>query len=90
MMLLYPVAVCPPAARQLLTSKFTPRLEAKKVPYQAEIVRFATDNDSIGEQTVTQGLRFEAWWSQGAAAHVLEQQSCGLQATSVLPAPCLL
>lgn len=36
-------------ARQLLTTKFTPRLEAKKVPYQAEIVRFATDNDSIGE-----------------------------------------
>ncbi|KAG1670773.1 hypothetical protein FOA52_014001 [Chlamydomonas sp. UWO 241] len=35
-------------AREYLTSTFVPVLEEKKVPYQVEIVRFATDNESIG------------------------------------------
>jgi len=35
-------------ARQHLTTKYVPVLEEKKVTYQIEIVRFATDNDSIG------------------------------------------
>ncbi|GFH14123.1 methyltransferase, partial [Haematococcus lacustris] len=35
-------------AREFLISKFAKHLDEKKVQYQAEIVRFATDNDSIG------------------------------------------
>lgn len=35
-------------ARAFLTEKFASKLESKKVPYQIELVRFATDNDSIG------------------------------------------
>ncbi|KAG1670775.1 hypothetical protein FOA52_014003 [Chlamydomonas sp. UWO 241] len=35
-------------ARDYLTSTFVPVLEEKKIPYQVEIVRFATDNESIG------------------------------------------
>mmetsp|Transcript_18762 Transcript_18762/g.40353 ORF Transcript_18762/g.40353 Transcript_18762/m.40353 type:complete len:161 (+) Transcript_18762:164-646(+) len=35
-------------ARQFLTSKFSPVMDAKKIPYRIEITKFATDNDSIG------------------------------------------
>ncbi|PNH03550.1 hypothetical protein TSOC_010373 [Tetrabaena socialis] len=35
-------------ARNLLTEKFVPKLKAKDIAYQVELVRFATDNESIG------------------------------------------
>ncbi|KAG2438368.1 hypothetical protein HYH02_010823 [Chlamydomonas schloesseri] len=35
-------------ARSILVDKFVPKLKAKDVPYQVELVRFATDNESIG------------------------------------------
>ncbi|GIL49589.1 hypothetical protein Vafri_5924 [Volvox africanus] len=35
-------------ARQTLTERFVPKLAAKDVSYQLELVRFATDNESIG------------------------------------------
>lgn len=35
-------------ARQLLQENFVPTLESKGIPYQIELVKFSTDNDSIG------------------------------------------
>lgn len=38
-------------AREYLTKTFALKLEADKIPYQLEIVRFSTDSDSIGSIT---------------------------------------
>ncbi|KXZ53367.1 hypothetical protein GPECTOR_7g1263 [Gonium pectorale] len=35
-------------AHKILSEKFVPLLKEKDVPYQLELVRFATDNESIG------------------------------------------
>lgn len=35
-------------ARAFIQERFVTRLEAAKVPYQVELVKFSTDNDSIG------------------------------------------
>ncbi|KAG2492783.1 hypothetical protein HYH03_008944 [Edaphochlamys debaryana] len=35
-------------ARNMIMDKFVPKLKAKDLQYQVELVRFATDNESIG------------------------------------------
>lgn len=47
-------------ARKLIATKFAPILQSAGVPFEAEIVHFATDTDSIGALICKRALELEA------------------------------
>lgn len=48
------------AAKEMMRSKFVPKLATRDIPYKVEIVHFLTDADSIGQAICTRAEKLDA------------------------------